>query len=563
MTSLKDLVLPGFSLPSLLLPAGDERRAHALYGSCRKMHGPKPDMMRAAELVLKQQPDGRPEVLFLGGDQIYADDVDSTLIKLISALALEVMGSQESIPGLTALAQSPTSNRGRSLKAFTSGEMEHHLLTFGEYAATYLLAWNPDVWEIAARQVDAPVPKEPALSARSARRVLANCVTYMIFDDHEITDDWFLHPEWREKADDNVTTKRVIANGMAAYWAFQGWGNLPDGFSDDFIKAMSDFTYLNHGAEDARARLLSFNGWSYMAPTGTPALVLNTRTNRSTSKGIKDFTEFLGPPRSATPILAEMKRDVAPRLLGPSQRARSADLIKQELIGRSPLIVVAPTPVFGFRPIEELGRVLAKRVSPTFADYENWAANCRNIADFVDLVFTKLPEFVVVLSGDVHYGFEIAVSISTASTTLPVAQFCASALKNHPTGVLGFGAQVLRSGLLLEHPVAWWDFPSKGGSDGPIVRAFSGGLKLPKLVKEFGHPTFTIKEQINVRDGERIVLTNNLGELIIDRSSVKHRFWRPSNDSFAPDAFLEWNPASWPAPRVWHEVTPALSGLPG
>ena len=31
------------------------------------------------------------------------------------------------------------------------------------------------------------------------RRALANVPTYMIFDDHEISDDWFLNPTWRDR----------------------------------------------------------------------------------------------------------------------------------------------------------------------------------------------------------------------------------------------------------------------------------------------------------------------------------------------------------------------------
>src|SRR6185503_12645080 len=59
------------------------------------------------------------------------------------------------------------------------------------------------------------------------RRALANVPTYMIFDDHEITDDWFLNPTWRDRALTSPLGSAIIRNGMLAYGLFQGWGNDP------------------------------------------------------------------------------------------------------------------------------------------------------------------------------------------------------------------------------------------------------------------------------------------------------------------------------------------------
>lgn len=90
--------------------------------------------------------DKRPAILFLTGDQIYADDVGLPLMPALMKLGQEITGWQESIPELENLADIPLSQRGKALEAansgFTSGESENHLLTFGEYAAMYLAVWG-------------------------------------------------------------------------------------------------------------------------------------------------------------------------------------------------------------------------------------------------------------------------------------------------------------------------------------------------------------------------------------------------------------------------------------
>lgn len=57
------------------------------------------------------------------------------------------------------------------------------------------------------------------------RRALANISTYMIFDDHEVTDDWNLNPAWRRRVFTSPLGKSIIRNGMLTYAIFQDWGN--------------------------------------------------------------------------------------------------------------------------------------------------------------------------------------------------------------------------------------------------------------------------------------------------------------------------------------------------
>lgn len=63
------------------------------------------------------------------------------------------------------------------------------------------------------------------------RRVLANIATYMMFDDHEVTDDWHMTREWVHRVYSKPMGRRVLQNALAAYAVFQAWGNTPGRFA--------------------------------------------------------------------------------------------------------------------------------------------------------------------------------------------------------------------------------------------------------------------------------------------------------------------------------------------
>jgi hypothetical protein len=59
------------------------------------------------------------------------------------------------------------------------------------------------------------------------RRALANVPTYMLFDDHDVTDDWNIARAWRDRVYTAPLGRRVITSSLVAYAAFQDWGNDP------------------------------------------------------------------------------------------------------------------------------------------------------------------------------------------------------------------------------------------------------------------------------------------------------------------------------------------------
>ncbi|PON19119.1 hypothetical protein C2W62_04400 [Candidatus Entotheonella serta] len=223
-----DIVIGSYQAPTFFVPSPERSRVRFLHGSCRKLHGEGEDAISRALNVLQaaaSQPQHRPTHLLLTGDQIYGDDVHTELIEQIRWLGLRLMARREYLPGLgqsTVLTEPGERGAIVTRGGFTAGDVaRNHLLGLGEYAAMYLLAWSPEVWQ----QYGASSGLED--TSADMRRLLANIPTYMTFDDHEITDDWNLTYEWVFNVASNPTTRRVISNGLAMFGVFQAMGNNP------------------------------------------------------------------------------------------------------------------------------------------------------------------------------------------------------------------------------------------------------------------------------------------------------------------------------------------------
>jgi hypothetical protein len=241
------------------------------------------------------------------------------------------------------------------------------------------------------------------------RRALANIASYMIFDDHDVTDDWNLHRRWHDHVHRRPLGRRMVQNALAAYAVFQGWGNEPDQFAGDRPggRLLADLAAWDgqEGAtcEAVRARLGLPSAdaatpvrWDYQVDTPSyQAIVLDTRTQRGFRPGGTGLA--------------------APALLGPEAMARQ--LTDRLAARRRPVpvtVLVSAAPVFGHPLIE--AKIQLKRIKaiewyeqgPAAVDREAWSLEP---AAFEALLAT-LVRFgqVVILSGDVHYGFAGSVA---------------------------------------------------------------------------------------------------------------------------------------------------------
>ena len=388
----------GNELPTFFLQ-DPGKKLNALYGSCRKIHdekGGKTDALRFGDGVVENYFSdlaSRPAVLCLGGDQIYADDVHQEVLDEILVLSKKISGGKsETLPaGLTL---PPAGGRAdfiiRNAK-FTSGETANHLVTFAEYMGMYGLMWNKNNW---SRTV--PELAHFTDSLENVRRLMANTPTYMIFDDHDVTDDWNLSVKWKEDVKAFKLGKRIVANALGVYWLCQGFGNNPVRYSKDLTFQIADL--IAKRANDYEAYESFFwmlDGWEFFTPTYPFIYFLDTRTQR----GLKDGN--LGHDRAAPAYLKS-----------PASWATSIKTLNRLLERQRrdfPLVLVAAAPVFGFKFVEDLQALVGETVGPYLLDYESWAANRRHLLLFLYLMGNAN---VVLLSGDVHYGFTSTVKFS-------------------------------------------------------------------------------------------------------------------------------------------------------
>ena len=140
------------SLPTFFL-RGKNAPVNFLHGSCRKLHGKGEDCLVAADEVISSSLADlkrRPSMLFLTGDQIYADDVADPPSHYLTQLGIKLLGWVEKINGiekrLTQLQIGERQKLAEKYAHFTSPNAGNHLLSFGEFAAMYLFAWNVENW---------------------------------------------------------------------------------------------------------------------------------------------------------------------------------------------------------------------------------------------------------------------------------------------------------------------------------------------------------------------------------------------------------------------------------
>ena len=458
---VRRLVYRGHPLPGFVLPPDDIDSLRIFHGSCRKAHGDGHDALSALDMALATAADDaheRPQLLFLTGDQIYADDVAMPLLPaLTDAGDYLLSGNQDEILPLVeqpARAFGPGRRTAivRDLARLTTIKPASHLLSRAEYLVMYLFAWSDVLWPDAFPAVDVlwQSGEPPATSEREhetaaytahadllarfrstlpqVRRALANISTLMIFDDHDMTDDWYLDGAWCRNVLGSPLGRRIVRNGLFAYALCQGWGNDPAQFAGANDSALLAALDAWRGDEaDAAAGVISgllgladgFSGegelahspralqWHYrIERPGYIVTVLDTRTRR----------EY---PHSELP----------PRLLSSSALAEQIPPSSAEMS-----IVVSPTPVLGVSFLERFQAFNALHSDNYAFDREAWSLD-RATYQHLLAALSKLRR-AVILSGDVHYGFTSTLEYwSAEGESAKLIDFTSSSLCNPTDGV--------------------------------------------------------------------------------------------------------------------------------
>jgi hypothetical protein len=278
-----------YKLPSFSLPPADPNSLRIIHGSCRMPHGDGPDALSILDDLIRitvQNAAMRPHQLLLTGDQIYADDVGASLLMQLIDASKTLLGVDPAFPGwkseevfpvtppfkssdFPALTRTDLLGTGRGGAGFTSADRRSHLMSLGEYLCMYLFVWSDVLWPakpmptkdevVAAAEPLITKPFDMRNYERIARfekdvskvdgdindvkvflktlprvrRALANIPTYMMCDDHDVTDDWNMTRAFCNRVYSNPVGLRVVQNALVAYALCQLWGNTPEQFGVD------------------------------------------------------------------------------------------------------------------------------------------------------------------------------------------------------------------------------------------------------------------------------------------------------------------------------------------
>ena len=315
-----------------------------------------------------------PDALVLLGDQVYADELPPKTAAFI---------------------------RGRRTD---EGAPIDEVANFEEYTHLYRESWsNPEI-----------------------RWLLSTVPSTMIFDDHEVHDDWNISDSWIEEMRAKPWWYERITSAFMAYFLYQHLGNLspPELCEDAFVQEL-------RGDDDGGPRLRerarhwdedrASSRWTYHRDFGNSRLlVLDSRAARLVVEGRRQM----------------MAQD-------------EWDWIVDHAHGTTDHLVIASSlPVFlphGIHHLQAWNEAicdgawgfLAKRLGERLrraVDLEHWAAYQHSFRRLVDLLCAvgsqESPTSITILSGDVHMTYIADVDLGDACGTTQVRQIVCSPFRN-------------------------------------------------------------------------------------------------------------------------------------
>ncbi|MFJ6914788.1 alkaline phosphatase D family protein [Streptomyces sp. NPDC101133] len=410
--------------PSVIATPTDDDGMRVAFGSCRWAAPPAggkdavgPDALDTLSARVAADPGGaRPDVLLLLGDQVYADEVSDA--------------TRHWIAGRRDLDRPP-------------GDQ---VADYEEYTRLYYESWlDPEV-----------------------RWLLSTVPSCMIFDDHDVVDDWNTSAAWLADMRATDWWQERLLSGLMSYWVYQQLGNLsPDELAADplyaAVRETSDGTAaLRAFAARADADPTSVR-WSYRRDFGrTRLLMVDSRAARVLEE---DRRTMLDPGEAAW--LREQIMD--------GRGAYDHLLIGTSLPWLLPHLVhdveAWNSAICGGERGARWAR-LGERIRRG-ADLEHWSAFPSSFTALGDLIAEAgtgpgAPATVSVLSGDVHHAYVAEPSWPGRAPDARVAQLTCSPVHNSvPLSIrLGFrfgwsaparalGRRIARHGRCAPPTVSW------------------------------------------------------------------------------------------------------------
>ncbi|MEV8417374.1 alkaline phosphatase D family protein [Streptomyces niveus] len=352
---------PAAATPDTAAPGTGTPELHVSFGSCRWASAPVgepdpvgPDALHTLAAALAADPGAvRPDVLILLGDQVYADETSKA--------------TRRRLAGRRDLAEPPGAE----------------VADFEEYTYLYDESWS-----------------DPQV-----RWLLSTVPSCMIFDDHDVIDDWNTSASWLAEMRTKPWWRERILSGLMSYWVYQHLGNLsPAELAADklyaAVRAESDGTpRLREFAVEADADPACVR-WSYRRDFGrTRLLMVDSRAARVLAEGHREILD----PDEARWVRDQALTDPDDRdhlLIGTSLPWLLPPLVHDAESWNAALAGGERGPRWA-RFGEKLRRA---------ADLEHWAAFPTSFEKLADLIAEvgsgpDAPATVCVLSGDVHHAY--------------------------------------------------------------------------------------------------------------------------------------------------------------
>jgi hypothetical protein len=410
--------------PSTIATLPDHRDPEAslriLYGSCRVAAPHEPpwslelaldergrgvDALRTHAMAMALRPQEEwPELVILLGDQVYADDSSPVARERIAARRKATPAPDDLPPEL--------------------------VYDFEEYTWLYQESWSSP-WE---------------------RWLLSVVPSVMIFDDHDMIDDWNISDTWVTDIRREGWWTEHVVGGLTTYWLYQHLGNLSPAEIEQqgMLAALLD---ADDGAgllRDWALRSEEFTPvpggyrFSFARDLGRVKLVMiDSRNGRVLSRGgrrMVDEDEWAW-------LAAECEADVDHLLIGTSVPAFTPGGVHDLQEWNEALIEGA----WGRWP-RELPQRFGERVRRGL-DIEDWPAFHRSFLDLVALIErvgaadrADAPSTISVLSGDIHFSYHAQVHFpSKRAVQSRVHQLVSSPIRNVLRPTERFGMRLVMS----------------------------------------------------------------------------------------------------------------------
>jgi hypothetical protein len=376
--------------PSLIRTIDPSRPLRLIFGSCRSPAavrindptGSGEDVLGAyARRIVGLAPDDWPDALLMLGDQVYADETSATTREFIASRRDPHQPPYEQVAD------------------------------FEEYTRLYAEAWSdPDT-----------------------RWLLSVIPSSMIFDDHDVVDDWNTSRSWRTEMGATSWWRERIVGALMSYWIYQHLGNLAPA-----ELAANDVYRDVRSTDDAEELLRAFAVKADREADGGPGIMWSYR---------RDFgrVRLLIIDSRCGRVLTEGRR----QMVGDAEfawiEAQTEDRDYDHLLVGTSVPWLLPRALHDIEAADERltagirGRLIARiaeRVRQA-VDLEHWAAfndSFERLARLFGQIGSagtdgKAPATICVLSGDVHHTY-ISETQYPEPTTSRIYQLTCSPMHN-------------------------------------------------------------------------------------------------------------------------------------